>query len=76
MSSNIDQKILSFICESCCFAWRIIWLSPIFDIFKTASGFENLVNFRPRPMDLHHRLPSLEDIENWRPPKDAPYKAA
>jgi len=43
---------------------------------NSASGFENIVIFRPKCMFLHHRLPSFEDIENWRRPKDAPRIAA
>jgi hypothetical protein len=43
---------------------------------NSASGFAITVIFRPKSMFLHHRLPSFEDIEKWRLPKDAPCKAA
>jgi len=43
---------------------------------NSASGFENTVIFRPKTMFLHHRLPSFEDIENWRRSNEAPCKAA
>jgi len=43
---------------------------------NSASGFEYTVIFRAKTMFLHHRLLSFEDIENLRPPKDAPWKAA
>jgi len=42
----------------------------------SASSFDNTVILRPKTMFLHQSLPSFEDIDNWRPPKDAPCKAA
>jgi len=42
----------------------------------SASGYQNTVILRPETMFLHHSLPGFEDIENRRPPKDAPCKAA
>jgi len=45
-------------------------------LLNTASGFENTVIFRPKTLFLHHRLPSFEGIENWRPTNEAPCQAA
>jgi len=35
---NIDQKIQYLVNKICSFRWRIIWWSPIFDIFKTQQA--------------------------------------
>jgi len=43
---------------------------------NSASGFESTVIFCTKTMFLNHRLPSFEDIGNWRPPNAAPCKAA
>jgi hypothetical protein len=44
--------------------------------YNSASGFENTLIYCPKTIFLRHRLLSFDDIENRRPPNDAPCKAA
>jgi len=37
MATTIDQRIQRLVCKICHFARRIFWLSPIFDIIKSAQ---------------------------------------
>jgi len=37
-ATNIDQRVQCLVCKICSSAWRIFWLSPIFDNFKSEQA--------------------------------------
>jgi hypothetical protein len=55
---------------------HLLVVSDFWYLQNSASGFESTVILRSKSMFLHHRLPSFDDMEHWRPPKDALCKAS
>ena len=53
----------------------LLVVSNVRYLWNLASNFENRVIIGPKTMFFRHCLLSFDDIDNWRPPKDAPCKA-